>query len=251
MTAKTFSETHTIPYYEGNVTNHMTLAMLLNVVILVSEHQNETLGVDHKQLINNYGTGWIVTSYSIKINQMPAIDQTIKLTTRGTSYNKYFAFREFWIEDEAGNELVKIDSIWVLMNEKTRKVTTIDSEVIAPYESENVKKVPRLPRPEKIGSDLDFSKKYQVRSNDIDFNGHVNNAHYLDWMVDVLPMDFIIGHTPVQVDIRFENEVKYGRWVESAATQETNDAGMIKTVHCIKSGEDTSAIATIIWREAE
>ncbi|GAY72650.1 acyl-[acyl-carrier-protein] thioesterase [Lentilactobacillus kosonis] len=249
MTAKKFSETHTIPYYEGNITNHMTLAMLLNVVILVSEHQNDTLKLDHKQLIDNYGIGWVVTSYSIKINELPKIDQTIKLTTRGTSYNKYFAYREFWIEDESGQELVKIDSIWVLIDEATRKVSPIDAEIIAPYESENIKRLPRLPRPEKLGEDVDASKKYQVRTNDIDFNGHVNNAHYLDWMVDVLPIDFITSHLPVQVDIRFESEVTYGNWVESSVNNVTMADGNVKTIHRITSGDEVSAIATIIWRK--
>ncbi|WP_268912801.1 acyl-[acyl-carrier-protein] thioesterase [Lentilactobacillus sp. SPB1-3] len=247
MTAKKFSETHTVPYYEGNITNHITLAMLLNIVILVSEHQNEILGVDHNELINNYGIGWVVTSYSIKINELPKIDQTIKLTTRGTSYNKYFAYREFWIENEDGEELVKIDSIWVLINEETRKVSPIDNDLIALYESENVKRLPRLPRPEKLGDELDSSKKYQVRINDIDFNGHVNNAHYMDWMLDVFSIDFITSHKPVQVDIRFENEVTYGSWVESSVKIEAMPDGLTKTVHRIDSGNEVSAIATIIW----
>ncbi|WP_283678059.1 acyl-ACP thioesterase domain-containing protein [Lentilactobacillus sp. Marseille-Q4993] len=250
MSAKEFSEFHTVPYYEADVTNHVTIAMLLNILILISEHQNKELGVDHTELINNYSSGWIVTSYSIKITEMPTVESKIKVTTRGTSYNKYFAYREFWVHDESGAEMVKVDSIWVLMNEETRKVQTITDNFIEPYESDQVKKVPRLPRPEKLVGDPDAVKQYQVRSNDIDFNGHVNNSHYLEWMVDVLPMDFLISHQPVQTDIRFENEVKYGQIVESKVSQTEVD-DKVKTVHLVTCGGNISAIATIVWKKVK
>ncbi|WP_283805085.1 acyl-ACP thioesterase domain-containing protein [Lentilactobacillus rapi] len=153
MAAKQFSEFHTIPFYECDVNNNITIPMLINVLILASEHQNESLGVDQAALISKYGIGWVVISYSIKINQLPKNRDTVKMTTRGTSYNRYFAYREFWLHDEQGNELVKVESIWVLMDEEKRKITPMTPEIIAPYQSEKVKRVPRLPRP-KIIKDL-------------------------------------------------------------------------------------------------
>ncbi len=67
MTAHSFSELHTIPFYECNVNNRISIPMLINILILASEHQNEKLGVDQLYLIDKYGIGWVVTSYSIHI----------------------------------------------------------------------------------------------------------------------------------------------------------------------------------------
>lgn len=250
MPAHSFSELHTIPFYECNVNNRISIPMLINILILASEHQNENLGLDQTYLIDHYDVGWVVTSYSIHINQLPRKDSVVKMTTRGTSYNRYFAFREFGLHDQDGQELVKVESIWVLMNEQTRKITPIDDTIIAPYQSEKVKRVPRLTRPERIESGADVSaKEYQVRWSDIDFNGHVNNSRYPEWMLDSLPMAFLNEHEPGNIDIRFENEVKYGNRVTSSVLVDSSDNAKIKTVHEIKSNDVLSASATIIWKE--
>lgn len=250
MPAHRYSELHIIPFYECNVNNRISIPMLINILILASEHQNEKLGVDQLYLIDKYGIGWVVTSYSIHITELPRKDSVVKMTTRGTSYNRYFAFREFWLHDQDGNELVKVESIWVLMNEKTRKITAIDDDVITPYQSEKVRRVPRLPRPGRIEpEDQMTSKEYQVRWSDIDFNGHVNNSRYPEWMLDSLPMDFLDTHEPTNIDIRFENEVKYGNRVTSSVVVDSSDNDKIKTVHEIKSNDVLSASATIVWKE--
>ncbi|MEN2323473.1 acyl-ACP thioesterase domain-containing protein [Lentilactobacillus otakiensis] len=252
MPAHSFSELHTIPFYECNVNNRISIPMLINILILASEHQNENLGMDQTFLIDHYGIGWVVTSYSIHITELPQKDSVVKMTTRGTSYNRYFAFREFWLHDQDDNELVKVESIWVLMNEETRKITPINKDVIAPYQSENVRRIPRLPRPERIEPHDDVtSKEYQVRWSDIDFNGHVNNSRYPEWMLDSLPMEFLNNHEPANIDIRFENEVKYGNRVTSSVVVDSSDNAKIKTVHEIKSKDVLSASATIVWKEIQ
>ncbi len=254
MTANRYSEKHTLSFYEGDVTNRVTMAMLINILMLTSDHQNAKLGVGQQSLINELGVGWVVTQYEIKINRLPVADDTVSVSTRGTSYNRFFAYREFWIHDDQGNELVKVNSIWVLMDEKKRKIADIPESVIQPYQSEKVRRVPRLPRPERLQKAAEkdlISKKYQVRASDIDFNGHVNNAHYLDWMTDALPLTFLVSHEPENIDIRFENEVKYGNWVTSTVLVESQDNDRIKTVHEIWSNDVISASATFIWKKSK
>lgn len=250
MPADQYSENHTISFYEGDVSYRITMTMLINILMLCSDHQNAKLGVAQQELIDKYGVGWVVTQYSIKINRLPQVEDTVKMTTRGTSYNRFFAYREFWVHDDQGNELVKADSIWVLMDERARKITEIPQTIIEPYQSEKVRRVPRLPRPSRIADSAEVSsKKYQVRASDIDFNGHVNNVHYLEWMTDVLPLDFLVSHVPEQIDIRFENEVKYGNWVTSSVAVESKDSDKIKTVHEIFSNDVLSSSATFLWKK--
>ena len=245
--AKKYSLDHQVLYYEGDVTNQMTIAMLLNVVVLTSEAQNRNLGIGHN-VLGEQGLGWVVTSYSMKVNRMPRVDELITVTTRGTSYNRFFAFREFWVVDADGQELVKIDSIWVLMDEVKRKITTISPEVVSQYESEAVKKVPRLPRPTAPEAVI-AEKNYQIRYNDIDFNGHVNNSRYLEWVVDTLPMTFLEQHNPRTIDIRFENEVVYGQTVQGTVELLGDDSQSISR-HEIKFDDTTAALAEITWQKA-
>lgn len=248
LAALLYTENHEVPYYECDVTNRMTPAMILNTIILISEHQNIELGLGI-DFLDKFNLGWVVVQYEIDIERMPVMSETIAISTQATSYNRFFAFREFWIKDSHGETLVHVKSTWVTMDRTARKMVSIPEAVILPYQSEAVKRMPRLKRPTNISESDDLIKKpYQVRYYDIDGNGHVNNAHYLEWLTDVLPMDFLTTHEPKQISLRFENEVQYGHMIESQVTKPVESEGSMVTHHQIVVEDTISATATIEWR---
>ncbi|QMU07107.1 acyl-[acyl-carrier-protein] thioesterase [Levilactobacillus suantsaii] len=244
MSAKAYTEPHRIVYYEADETGQLTVATLIDLFVLVSDDQNIELGM-FADMIHGLGVGWVVTQYHLQLTRLPHIGERVTLKTRATSYNRYFAYREYWLLAENGDTLVYGDSIWVTMSYATRKIATIPAELMAPYQSEEVKRLPRLPRPQRLDTTkTQVTKPYRVRYFDIDNNGHVNNAHYFDWLFDTLSADFLRTHRPVDVQIRFENEVQYGHEVISAAVQ----ADATTTQHQIKVGSTIAAIATVSWQ---
>ncbi|NLR09946.1 MULTISPECIES: acyl-[acyl-carrier-protein] thioesterase [unclassified Levilactobacillus] len=245
MAQNEFSEPHRVVYYEVDDTGHLTLAMLINLLVLVSEDQNAALKLT-PAYIHSLGVGWVVTQYHLQVNRLPKIGDQVTLKTRATAFNKYFAYREYWLLDAQGEQLVYGEGIWVTMSYATRKIATIPPAIMAPYGTEPVKRLPRLPRPEH-GEMTATSrmKPYTVRYFDIDENGHVNNAHYFDWMLDTLPADWLRHHQVVDVRIRFENEVKYGHQV----TSEVVHSAAMTTQHTIKLGATTAVLATVTWQE--
>lgn len=234
MGASVYKQEHIITHYEVDVTSNMTPAMLMNVVLMVSEGQTEALGVGEEYLAKQ-SLGWVVTQYKMAIDRMPKVGEKVTVATRATSYNRYFAFREFWLTDATGKECVHVDSIWVVMDRNTRKMISIPEDVIAPFDAEVVKMIPRLGRPMRLAADEQLmEKQYRVRYFDIDQNGHVNNAHYFDWLLDALPMSFLSRHRLVALNIRFENEVQYHNDVISQAALVTDNQEPIITKHRIK-----------------
>lgn len=245
MAANEFSEPHRVVYYEADDTGHLTLAMLINLFVLVSEDQNAALGLT-TEFVQSHGVGWVVTQYHLQISALPKTGDQVQLKTRATSYNKYFAYREYWLLDEAGKQLAYGEGIWVTMSYATRKIATIPAEVMAPYQSTQSVRLPRLPRPDRLTETADLpTKPYTVRYFDIDGNGHVNNAHYFDWMLDVLPADFLRDHQPADVRIRFENEVTYGEPVTSSYEQATDP---LTSQHLVQRDDVVAAKATIQWQ---
>lgn len=246
MAASEFATSHRVVYYEADDTGHLTLAMLMDLFVLVSEDQNNALGLT-TDFVQAHGVGWVVTQYHIQVTALPKIGDQVTLKTRATAYNKYFAYREYWLMDVNGNELAYAEGIWVTMSYATRKITAIPAEVMAPYQSEASVRLPRLPRPARLTEDASLvDKPYTVRYFDIDENGHVNNAHYFDWMLDVLPADFLRTHQPTDIRIRYENEVKYGQPVMSRCVAPTAE---LVSQHMVNSGDVLAASATIQWRQ--
>ncbi|CAM3183464.1 acyl-[acyl-carrier-protein] thioesterase [Lactiplantibacillus plajomi] len=248
-TASIYSEDHRITYYECDRTGRATLATLIDIAILASEDQSDALGLT-TEFVQSHGVGWVVTQYAIDITRMPRQDETVTIAVRGSAYNPYFAFREFWISDAAGKQLAYITSIWVTMSQSTRKIVKILPALVAPYHSEQTKRIPRLPRPISFEpTTTTISKPYQVRFFDIDPNRHVNNAHYFDWLLDTLPADFLLQHDLLHVDVRYENEVQYGHTVEAKANiLATDQPDQVKTSHLIQVGDEKCCEVTILWR---
>ncbi|WP_392365777.1 acyl-ACP thioesterase domain-containing protein, partial [Streptococcus suis] len=89
---------------------------------------------------------WVVTDYELTIQSLPKYNETITIKTEAVAYNKFFCHRMFYIYDAAGNLLLDILCYFVLIDFETRKVAPVPETLIAPYQSEQVKKLPRAPK---------------------------------------------------------------------------------------------------------
>lgn len=242
---KEYSQTHEVVYYECDKNGNMTVSSMISCAIQVSEQQSDQLNRG-SEFINQLGVTWILTNYYLEITKLPKVGQKIELVTKAEEYNKYFCYRTFWLQTSSGEELVKISAVFALMNLETRKMSSVTEEIIAPFESEKIKKIKRFGKLEKIESGK--STPYRVRFYDIDSNQHVNNAIYFDWIMDVLGYDFLTKHTPKTITIRYDKEVEYGATVHSiyelVATEENK-----ATRHEIKLGNQLCCEAYITWDE--
>lgn len=244
---KKYGEKHKVAYYECDVTGQMTQPAMLAVAIEISEAQSAALGRD-SSFVKNLGVTWIITNYQITYTRLPRALETITVSTMAMEYNKFFCYRNFWLEDEAGNELVKIEAVFALMDLTSRKVTAVSDEIIAPYGSEKVKKIRRYPKLTKVEEEKSAFQPYRVRFYDIDSNNHVNNSVYFTWIFDVLGYDFLSKHTPLSTAIRFEKEVEYGNQVESHYQIVETAEGTLETRHEIRCGDVVCCEANIVWQ---
>lgn len=137
--AKRYTKKHEVSYYECDINQTMTFPSMLGIVIKTSEDQSDALDCGSK-FVNSFGLTWVITNYSMTITRLPKVGETISITTQAMEYNKFFCYRNFWIHDEEGTELVKIESVFVLMDFVNRKMSSVNEEIIAPFESEKIKK---------------------------------------------------------------------------------------------------------------
>lgn len=158
--AQKYTKKHEVSYYECDINKTMTFPSMLGVVIKTSEEQSDHLGRG-TDFVSSFGLTWVITNYSMKINRLPHVGETIDVTTQAMQYNKFFCYRNFWIHDEEGNELVEIESVFVLMDLVNRKMSSVNEEIIAPFESEKIKKIKRQEKIEPIESGLMLP--YRVR----------------------------------------------------------------------------------------
>lgn len=239
-----YREKHRVVYYETDVSGQISLGKLVDLLMLASYDQGKALGMSEEKL-NEQGYGWVITQHLLEINRLPKRDEQITLETKATAYNRYFCYRDFAIYDLAGELLAKMYTAFVLLDLKTRKISRITEAVIAPFAPEAIKTIERLPSPGKLTT-VDAKKEYQVRFWDIDTNHHVNNVHYIEWMLDALDADFLLNYEPVALNIKYEHELHYGDTCESKV-QIIREPELI-TVHEIKKTDTLSCTAKVSWR---
>lgn len=242
---KQFTEVFHIPYYDCDTTGSLKVPTLIKMMIKTSGEQSKELGV-HNDFVSSFGLTWVITHHDMTIERLPKADEQITITTEAESYNKYFCYRRFTVRDSEGDTMITMDSTFALMDVEARKMGSVREEIIAPFESEKIKRIKRAEKIPPLAEPI-RQKEIGIRYWDIDGNKHVNNAVYLEWMMDGLTFKELIERKPVRMLIKYNKEIRYGQSVIGVTSQSiTNDHG---TVHHILSNNEICAEGYIEWAE--
>ena len=233
-----------IPFDMSDMNGHIKLPSLILLSLQVSGSQSAQLGVSDKEILEKYNLVWIITEYDIDVIRLPRFAEEMTIETEALSYNRLFCYRRFTIYDESGQAIIQMLATFALMGRDSRKVHSVDPEMVAPYLSEFSKKIIRGPK----YTDLDnpTSKDYHVRFYDLDMNGHVNNSKYLDWIFEVMGADFLMGHIPQKINLKYVKEVRPGGMISSS--YELNGS---QSCHQVTSQGVVNAQALIQWTTKE
>lgn len=239
---KKFKTRYQIPFYESDANHNVKLPHILSVALQIASDQSVSLGLGDERIFKDYNLVWVVSEHEVIIDRLPRFNEIVEIETEPISYNRYFCYREFRIYDQNGEKLVDIFSTFVLMDYDTRRVHDVPEDLVAPYESEKIRKILRGPKYKALEKATDTL--YHVRYFDLDINGHVNNSRYLEWMYDVLDFNFLKAYTPKKINLKYVKEVQYGSDIESRLEQD----GLI-TKHEITSNGYVNAQAITQWEK--
>ena len=114
--------------------------------------------------------------------------------------------------DEAGNELFRVISLWVIMDKTTRAMIRPDKsgvDVLGTVQGSELKAPAGLP-----AGDFENRQLRSVCFSDLDVNGHMNNTRYLDWICDLLPADFHKEHPIRAFTVCYMSEALEGQQLQ-------------------------------------
>ncbi|GEK90526.1 acyl-[acyl-carrier-protein] thioesterase [Alkalibacterium kapii] len=241
-----YKQKETIPYYMCDRNHQLTLSMLVNLLIEVSENHSALLGREESYM-ENLDISWIILRYEFKIDRLPDAKEKIEIETFATEYNKLFTYRTFIVRDNQNNQLIEVKVTFALMDHATRKMVRIPNEVVAPYAALFSRRIRRELKPHEIDKSQIDEKSYEVRYFDIDTNNHVNNSKYIEWLLDSLNSAFLKTHAIRHGIITFDKEVKEGNTVTSKVSKRLTDE--LFTDHRIEVDGTTHASASFKWTE--
>lgn len=232
---------HQVVYYEADTTGYLSLPMIFNLAILASTNQAIELGIGPDQN-HAQGLGWVVLQYDTTIHRRPKLGETVTIETEPLLYNPFFATRRYTFLAEDGAVLIDIRALFTMIDMEKRRMARIPHEQMAAYQAQRVKQIERMPAPQVL-EQVDAQAGYRVRYLDIDSNRHVNNSRYFDWLQDVLPGSFVQEHEITRINIKFENEVRYGETIVSQVAHADN-----RTIHRMLNNDTVAAEAEVWWQ---
>lgn len=237
-----YEENYQMPFFLATQKGTASLATLVNMLLLGSEHQLDAVDAGIAAL-GKEGAGWVITQYHLDVTRMPKMEEQVMLGTEAVSYNKLMTYRDYWLRTPAGEELARMSGAWVMMDLATRKIIPIKpnfAEKVGAVADSHVRRFPRIGKL----SAVDAAADYRVRYFDIDGNGHVNNVHYFEWMEDVLGGAWLANHELATMDIKYAREVAAGTTPSSQV-----QIADLTTHHRIVTGATLNAEATLTWRQ--
>lgn len=193
--------------YDVDYKNRLRINQLFNYMQEAAGNHAEHLGWGYRDIVKN-NIIWVLSRVRVRMNDYPAWGSTIKVETWPKDAYRLYATRDFIFRDEDGRQTGAATTLWLLL----------DINTMRPQRVENVQSVFLENRDrhglnetlEKLSRSGTLIKTFErlVNYNDIDVNNHVNNARYVDWLLECFSAETLSDRHISTLQINYLSEAK-------------------------------------------
>lgn len=207
MTRGTYSETRKVLADDVNMLREMRHSVFLRWLQEISIAHTEKLGAGRDKTLDR-GALWIIARARAEIARMPVYDETVTLRS-WPGYTMHVLFPRYYeLTDANGGVLIRASAVWLLMDADTRKMAFPDKYGV---------KLPGVVTGTELALPTGLAEEYTDRSayhraafSEVDINGHMNNAKYVDIAEDLPGFGYMTSHKATALEIEYKSEVKAG-----------------------------------------
>lgn len=243
-----YKKDYTIYYFDSDKNGIAKPESLLTYMGETSSLHSDSLGVGIEELRKN-DYGWVLNRWKVKFSKYPKVKDKITIETWTSGFDKFYATREFVIYDDNKEELARATTLWVFLNIVKKRPIRIPSEFNSKYNIINEKLFSDFYEFEKETSVGDVLLDFNVRKSDIDYNNHVNNIKYLNWMLEVVPDKVDENYNLIELDIHYKKEIKLGQSIITSIDNGIIKENKIEFIQNIKekSESEANAFGRTLW----
>lgn len=209
-----------------------TSVMLRYAQQVAGEHCS-ILSLDYDSLLAK-GMFFAVVRNRLQVTRTPRVGETITLETWPMPTTRTAYPRSTVAYDEKGNEVFRSVTLWVLMDIRSRSMILPSKSGI---DVEGTLRGNELASPRSLlPKTLEKTLRRKVCFTDLDRNGHMNNARYLDWIDDLLPSSFHKDRPAMDVTLCYMNEAREGHTLDVTWDFDSN-GDLLVDIHRQKEGD--------------
>ena len=205
--------------------------LVRQIQVMVEQHLDRYSGTTVKAL-QDAALSWIIVWNELTIVRLPKAGEQIRMRVWASKKKTVMHSRKCALYTMSGEPLVTTAALFILMDQKTRKMAQDPPELA----QQIVVKIPGEPKLPKMM--MQFPETYTdvvdrvVQPEEIDKYGHMNNAHYLDWMDDLRSQTELKDHVLKKIWIEYTKELREGQKAELKYKIEDN------TLYLVGSSEN-------------
>jgi acyl-ACP thioesterase len=173
----------------------------------------ENLGVG-REAMAAAGQGWILSRISVQVDRRPRYCETITVRSWPRGGEKLFAVRDFDIRGKDGIPVVSARSGWIIVDIEKRRPLRPQSIMDTLPHNEGLDALACMPTGLEERGNLVKTGERKALYTDVDYNKHVNNVRYIQWIEDAIEPQFLESAEKMRLDINYLNEILSGEVIE-------------------------------------
>lgn len=209
-----FKKKYTVEVNDIDFRRNLKLSSLFVYLQDMATSHAYKIGVGRDALQAKYGIIWVLNRALVEIMRHPKFKEEITIETWPEQPDKVQFNRNFLVYDKDGNVIAKAFSQWVVIDYKTRRLrrSSIIEEEFPKVDRER----PFTLSEDKIKpiGDLNLSYKKTIGYSDIDINEHLNNAKYIDYIMDCFSFEIHKKHIIKSIQIDYMHEALPGETIK-------------------------------------
>ena len=197
--------------YECGPDGMATLPTICNFLQEAASMNAEALGFSKTDFDSaGENISWVLARLVVRMDRYPKWEDEVTVATFPRGGRKIVAWRDFELFDSSGVRIGAASSEWMLIDLSTRRIVAIPQSVFDAADPADAPVLGEMPftkfRYPAVSDPQHLA--FRAQKSHIDLNGHVNNVHYIEWMLE----PYADAH-PSQMEVVFRSETLAGEEV--------------------------------------
>lgn len=227
---KTYQENYRVNSYETDFKMQMKPFALLNLAQEIAYQHATELGFGYDDLMAS-NVVWVLSRLYVEIYDNPGWRDRISIETWHKGQDRLFSVRDFIVRKSGGEIAAAITSSWLIINVESRRIHRFERLLKNEDSVDNYvcrrDAIAGTAEKLELSPDAENLDSHKVKYSDLDLNGHVNNAKYIEWAMDRIDADIIKEGILKSFCINFNHEAVAGDHIQFRRHMEHGENGLL------------------------
>jgi medium-chain acyl-[acyl-carrier-protein] hydrolase len=240
-----YQEQISIKSYHTNQYGQASISSLFNILIEAAWAHAQVMDWGYDSLKSN-NLFWVLSRMYFQVEKYPAWQDLITLNTWSAGTDGMYAYREYILENDKGEVILRASSAWLILDMETRKIFRLSEfrDTFPKRIDSNACRNPKRIKPDVHPTQLVY---FPVLFSELDINKHFNSVKYVERVLDDFGIDFLNSHEPAELEVNYLKEGQAGDRIAVTRTQLSES----ESLNCLIRESDGAdlCVMRIVWRE--